>query len=78
MNFFFEFLVIMYLRIFTNIFQTFYIIYVEKNLGDDIKARECHPKKIKFMEDINDDELVLSSFEWYWKLMKEGKTFIKI
>ena len=46
--------------------------------GTDSNGRECLCKKKQIMDDLNDDELVLSSFGVVLEVNERGKNFYKI
>jgi L-serine deaminase len=44
---------------------------------DHNEGMECHPKKIKIIEDVNDNELVLSSSRMLLEVNERMKNFYK-
>ena len=57
--------------------QTICLTYVEYSAWTDINRKECHHKKKQIMDDVNDDELVLSSSRVVLEVNGRGKIFYK-
>ena len=59
-------------------FQTFDFAFVECCVGTNYKGMEGNPQKINTMNDVNDDELGLSSYVMVLEVNETSNFFIEL